>query len=79
MDDAMTKVAAAPIGSCCSLSNAPVPAMQQKATELSLALVPVAVLDVTWKVPNTKQQRSVQIERTLFLPALQSLLCTFLI
>jgi hypothetical protein len=79
MDEGITEVAAAPNGSCCSLTNAPVPATRHKAFEFSVATGPIVVLDAASKVPHTKHQRPVQIEHTLSPPPLQALLCTFLI
>ena len=79
MDESIPKVAAAPNSSCCSLSNAPVPATRQKMSEPSLAAVPILVLDMSWKLPRIKEQRPTQIEQALSPPPLQSLFCTFLI
>jgi hypothetical protein len=72
------KIGAAPDGSCCSLSNAPVPTTGQRAS-LSTAAGPVVVLDATWKVPSTAQHRPVQIKYSPPSFPLQSLLCKFLI
>src|SRR5215467_3216145 len=79
MDDSIPKVVPAPDASCCSLSNASVPATRQKASELSLAAVPVVVLGIEWNLPRTREQRPTRIEQALSPPPLQSFLCTFLI
>lgn len=79
MDEGAAKVAAAPNGSCCSLSDVPTPATQEKAFELSVAAAPVVVLDIVRKVPGAPEQQPEQVEQALAPPPLQSLLCTFLI
>ena len=79
MEDTEAKLAAAPDDSCCSLANAPVPAMGQKASEFFLAVTPVIVLDTTWKLPRAIEQRPARIEQALSPPSSQALLCTFLI
>src|SRR5215467_3165882 len=79
MDESIPKVAAAPNASCCSLSNAPVPATRQKMSGLSLAAVSIVSLGIEWKLVRAKEQRPTQIEQALSPPPQQSVLCTFLI
>ena len=79
MDDGNAKVAAAPDGSCCSLSNAPVPATLQKASGLSVPATSIVLLDTVSNIPRANEQRRAEIEQALSPPPLQSLLCTFLI
>ena len=79
MDEGAAKLAAPPNASCCSLSNAPVPAALQKAFEFSVAATLVMVFDATLQLPRTSHRRPAQIERALSLRPLRSLLCTFLI
>ena len=79
MDDTDAKVVAAPDGSCCSLSNAPVPAALQKATGLSAPAASVVLLDTVSNTPGATEQRQVEKEQDLSPPPLQPLLCTFLI
>lgn len=80
MDEGTAKVAAAPNGSCCSLSNAPVPATLHKAFELSVAMPSMVVLGVVSNIPRATELRQAEIERAAVSPPpLQSLLCTFLV
>jgi hypothetical protein len=78
LDESGTQVVTASDTSCCSISNAPVPQSQNKASGLSLAAA-IAVLDPTGDTPNIQRLSPVLIVHDLSPPSLQSLLCTFLI
>ena len=77
-EEGTTQLAAAPDASCCSLSNAPVPAVQ-KASEFSAAASLVVVLEISQELPRSVEQRPTQLEQAFSPPGLQSFLCTFLI
>ncbi len=64
--------------SCCGASQAPLPELQYKAADLSLA-VPTAVPHPTGDTPRIQRLVPIVIVQDLSLPTLQSLLCTFLI
>jgi hypothetical protein len=78
LDESGTQVVTASDTSCCSISNAPVPQSQNKASGLSLAAA-IAVLVPTGDTPNIQRLSPVLIVHDLSPPSLQSLLCTFLI
>lgn len=78
MDQSGTQLVAAADTSCCFVSKAPIPQLQYKASDLSLA-APIAVLDATGDTPRVQRLRPVLIVHDLSPPSLQSLLCTFLI
>jgi hypothetical protein len=78
MDESGTQLVAASDTSCCSISKAPVPQSQNKASELSLA-APIEVLDPMGDTPRIQLLPPVLIAHDLSPPSLQSLLCTFLI
>jgi hypothetical protein len=78
MNEIGTQLVAASDTSCCVVSNAPVPQLQYKASNLSLA-APVAVLDVTGDTPRIQHLPLVLIVQDVSPPSVQSLLCTFLI
>ena len=78
MDESGTQLAAASDSSCCFISKAPIPQLQFKVFDLSLA-APIAVLDQTGDTPRIQRLLPVLTIQDLSPPALQSLLCTFLI
>jgi hypothetical protein len=78
MDESGTRLVAVPDTSCCFSSKAPIPRLQYKASELSVA-APVAVLDPTGDTPRIQRLPPVLIVQDLSPPTFQSLLCTFLI
>jgi len=78
MDEGGAQVVAASNTSCCSISKAPIPQLQYKVSDLSLA-APIAVLDPTSETPRIQRLPPVLIVHDLSPPTLQSLLCTFLI
>lgn len=78
MDESGTQLVAASDTSCCVVSKAPIPQLQYKATDLSLARV-IAVLDLAGVTPRVQRLAPVLIGQNLSPPTLQSLLCTFLI
>jgi hypothetical protein len=78
MDESGTQLVTASDTSCCSISKAPVPQSQNKASEPSLA-APIAVFDPTGDTRRIQHLLPVVIVRDLSPPSLQSLLCTFLI
>lgn len=78
MEEDGTQLVAASDASCCFVSNAPVPQLQYKASDLSLA-APIAVLDATGDTPRIQRLLPVRILQDLSPPLLQSLLCIFLI
>lgn len=79
MDDGNAKVAAAPDGSCCSVSNAPAPATLQKASRISVPAASIVLLGTVSNIPGAIEQREVEIEQAPSPPPLQPFLCTFLI
>jgi len=78
MDEVGAQVAAASNTSCCSISKAPIPQLQYKVSDLSLA-APIAVLDPTSETPRVQRLPRVFLVHDLSPPSFQSLLCTFLI
>ena len=78
MDESGTQLVAASDTSCCFISKSPIPQLQYKASDLSLARV-IAVLDLMGVTPRVQRLAPVLIGQNLSPPALQSLLCTFLI
>jgi hypothetical protein len=78
MDESGTQLVSASDTSCCFISKAPIPQLQKKASDLSLA-APIAVLDPTGDTPRIQRLLPVLIVHDLSPPTLQSLLCTFLI
>ena len=78
MNEIGTQLVAASDTSCCVVSNAPVPQLQYKASNLSLA-APIAVLDLTIETPHTRHLPLVLIVQDISPPSVQSLLCTLLI
>jgi hypothetical protein len=78
MDESGTQVVAAPDTSCCLVSKAPIPQLQSKAADLSLA-APVPVLDPAGDTLRIQRLPPVFIIEDLSPPSVQSLLCTFLI
>ena len=78
MKESDTQLVAASDTSCCSISEAPIPQSQYKASDLSLA-VPIAALDPTGDTPRIQRLPPVLIVQDLSPPSVQSLLCTFLI
>jgi hypothetical protein len=78
MDESGTQLVTALDTSCCSISKAPIPQLQYKASDLSLA-APIAVLDSTGDTPRIQRLPPAVIVHDLSPPSLQSLLCTFLI
>jgi hypothetical protein len=78
MDESGTQLVAASDTSCCFISKAPIPQLQYKASDLSLA-APIAVLDPTGDTPRIQLLPPVLIVGDLPPPTLRSLLCTFLI
>jgi hypothetical protein len=78
MDESGTRLVAVSDTSCCVVSKAPIPDLQYKAADLSLARV-IAVLDPTGDTPRIQQLPSVIMVQAFSPPTLQSLLCTFLI
>ncbi len=78
MDESGTQVVAAPDTSCCFVSKAPIPQLQSKAADLSLA-APVSVLDPAGDTLRIQRLLPVLIVQELSPPSVQSLLCTFLI
>jgi len=66
--------------SCCAISQAPVPEMQYKAAEVSLATTTVAVTVIVLAVPPIRATSALQVViEAPSPPSLQSLFCTFLI
>jgi hypothetical protein len=78
MDESGTQLVAASDTSCCFISKAPIPQLQYKVSELSLAAA-IAVLDSTGDTPRIQLLPPVLMVQNLSPPSLQSLLCTFLI
>jgi len=78
MDESGTQLVAAPGTSCCFVSKAPIPQLQYKAGDLSLA-APIAVLDPAGDTLRIQRLLPVFIVQELSPPSVQSLLCTFLI
>lgn len=78
MDESGTQLVTASGTSCCFISKAPIPQLQHKVSDLSLA-APIAVLDPTGDTPRIQRLPPVLIVHDLSPPSLQSLLCTFLI
>ncbi len=78
MGESGTQRVAAPDTSCCFVSKAPIPQLQSKAVNLSLA-APVAVLDAAGDTPRTQRLPPGVTVQDLSPPSVQSLLCTFLI
>jgi hypothetical protein len=78
MDESGKQLIAASDTSCCFISKAPIPQLQYKASDLSLA-APIAVLDPTGDAPRIQFLLPVLTVQDLSPPSLQSLLCTFLI
>jgi hypothetical protein len=78
MDESGTQLVTASDPSCCFISKAPIPQLQYKASDLSLA-TPIAVLDPTGDTPQIQRLPPMLNVRDLSPPTLQSLLCTFLI
>jgi hypothetical protein len=78
MAESVTQLVAASDTSCCIVSKAPVPQLQYKASNLSLA-APLAVLDLTGDTPRIQRLLPVLIAQDVSPPSVQSLLCTFLI
>lgn len=78
MDESGTQLVAASDTSCCIVSKAPVPKLQYKASNLSLA-APLAVLGLTGDTPRVQRLPLVLIAQDVSPPSVQSLLCTFLI
>ncbi len=78
MDESGTQLVAAPGTSCCFVSKAPIPQLQYKAGDLSLA-APIAVLDPAGDTLRIQRLLPVFIVQDLSPPSVQSLLCTFLI
>jgi hypothetical protein len=78
MDESGTQLVAASDTSCCSSFKEPIPQLQYKAVDLSLARV-IAVLDLAGVTPRIQRLAPVLIGQNLSPPSLQSLLCTFLI
>jgi hypothetical protein len=73
-----TQLVAASDPSCCFISKAPIPQLQYQASDLSLA-APIAVLDPTGDTPRMQLLPPVLVVQDHSPPALQSLLCIFLI
>lgn len=73
-----TQLGALPDTSCCAVSKAPIPQLQSKIPEHSLA-PSLAVLDATGDVSRIQRMLPVHIVQDLSPPSLQSLLCAFLI
>ena len=78
MDESGTRLVAASDASCCLISKAPIPQLQYKASDLSLA-TPVVVIDPTADAPRSQPLLPAEIVQDLSPPPLRSLLCTFLI
>jgi fermentation-respiration switch protein FrsA (DUF1100 family) len=78
MDESGTQLVAALDTSCCFISKAPIPQLQYKASDVSVA-APIAVLDPTGDTRRIQRLLPVRIVQDLSPPTLQSLLCTFLI
>jgi hypothetical protein len=78
MDESGIQLIAASDTSCCFISKAPIPQLQYKACDLSLA-APIAVLDPTGDTPRIQLLPPVLMVQDPSPPSLQSLLCTFLI
>ncbi len=78
MDESGTQLVAAPDTSCCLVSKAPIPQLQSKAADLSLA-APDSVLDPAGDTLRIQRLLPVLIVQELSPPSVQSLLCTFLI
>ena len=78
MDETCTQLVAASDTSCCSISKAPIPQLQNETSGLSL-VAPIAVLGLTGDAPRIQRLVPVLIAPDLSPPRLQSLLCTFLI
>jgi hypothetical protein len=79
MDDSGIHFAASSDKSCCVVSGASLPESQYKASELSLASLPNAVLVPMIQVPPARQMLPVVLVQDTSPPSIQSLLCTFLI
>jgi hypothetical protein len=66
--------------SCCAISQAPLPEMQYKAAEVSLAATPIApTLDMLAVLPTGPSSTLLAVVENPSPPSLQSLFCTFLI
>jgi hypothetical protein len=78
MDESGAPVVTASDTSCCSISDAPVPQSQNKASGFSLA-APILFFDATADIPRTQGLLPARIVQDLSPRPLQSLLCTFLI
>ena len=78
MGESGTQLVTAPDTSCCFVSKAPIPQLQYKASDLSLA-APVSVLDPAGDTLRIQRLLPVFIVQELSPPSVQSLLCTFLI
>jgi hypothetical protein len=78
MDETGTQFVPASDTSCCFISKAPIPQLQYKAPDLSLA-ARVAVLSPTTDTPRVQRLVPSRILQDLSPPSLQSLLCIFLI
>ena len=78
MDESGTQLVAASDTSCCSISQAPIPQSQFRGSDVSLA-APATLLDPTSDAPVVRPLRAIPVGQDLSPPALQSLLCTFLI
>jgi hypothetical protein len=78
MDESGTQLVAASDTSCCASSKEPIPQLQYKAADLSLARV-IAILDLAGVTAYVQRLAPALIGQNLSPPSLQSLLCTFLI
>lgn len=65
--------------SCCTTSQAPLPEMQYKAAEVSLAVTTVAATINTLVVTPSNSSITLSVVENPSPPSFQSLLCTFLI
>jgi hypothetical protein len=79
MEDHCTQVAAQSGGSCCVQAPMPMPVAQYKAPDVSPASVPAVVIGTLQHLPLLSDERAAKDMQGLPPPALQPLLCTFLI
>ena len=78
MDESGAQLVTASDPSCCFISKVPIPQLQYKASDLSLA-APIAVRDPTGDTLRIQLLPPVLMVQDLSPPSLQSLLCTLLI
>jgi hypothetical protein len=79
MDESGTRLVSAPDSSCCVLSETPLPPAQSPSLDLSLTAVAAVVPDPLSAIAPVARTRPAFLVPDLSPPALQSLLCTFLI